>query len=59
MNFFIVKLKSMYNIQHVLLLLATFRKYNVKYRVIFDNLHQELTCYSLVLGLLRISQALM
>ena len=29
------------------------------YRVIFDNLLQELTCYSLVLGLLRIFEALM
>ena len=30
-----------------------------KYRVIFDNLHQELTCYSLVLGLLKFFKASM
>ena len=32
---------------------------SIFYRVIFDNLHQELTCYSLVLGLLRIFKELM
>ena len=31
----------------------------VYYRVIFDNLHQELTFYRLVLGLLRFFKALM
>ena len=32
---------------------------NVKYRVYLDNLHQELTCYRLVLGLLRFFKASM
>ena len=33
--------------------------HGITYRVIIDNLHQELTCYRLVLGLLRFSNALM
>ena len=31
--------------------------YDLKYRVYSDNLHQELMCYRLVLGLLRFFKA--
>ena len=31
----------------------------LNYRVIFDKLHQELTCYRLVLSLLRVLKASM